>query len=230
MTKEQPCHRRKHVGGATAPGHTYSRNPRSSHARANTTGPSPHRASYLQVAKLGHRSVVDLAAVWRDRRARLLCRGCGSRRGACWLPNPRRLTRHTWLSVGSERSPRPMRGLPLLTDGRSVLPRPSVPRSQAQAHVRMSTALRPKRSRAVDGVGDGRRAGPYRPITVDGAGHSPACSRLSVSPPRARARVATSRRKTVQRRSALAMRGSLRKPVPASIAARSRRDGRLQYA
>src|SRR5437868_15383552 len=56
-------------------------------ARRTTSGPrswSPtgrlaEISSALLLAKLGHRSVVDLAAVWRDRRAGLLCRGCGSR-------------------------------------------------------------------------------------------------------------------------------------------------------
>ena len=43
----------------------------------------------------------------------------------------------------------------------------------------------PMRSGAAEGVGDAQL--PYRSITVDGAGHSPAFSRLSASPPRRRA-------------------------------------------
>ena len=48
-------------------------------------------ASDVLVAKLGHRSVVDRAAVWRNRPVDLFCRGCGNSRGACWRPDPRRL-------------------------------------------------------------------------------------------------------------------------------------------
>ena len=155
-----------------------------------TAGPASQTGRVPQFAKLAHRCFVERAAVWRDRRAGLLCRGCGSRRGACWRPDPRRLAStpgwSTWRS-----------GHRGLRQGRCwcarvavALRRPSAPRSQMaklKRGVRMSTALAPRRSGAAEGVGAGRRPGSVQIVTVDGAGHSPACSRLSASPPRRRA-------------------------------------------
>ena len=77
----------------------------------------------------------------------------------------------------------------LQTNDRSVCGDPRRLRSQVakRRRVRISTALRPRRAGAAEGVGTAAAQGPHRSVTVDGAGHSPACSRLSAPPPRRRA-------------------------------------------
>jgi len=59
--------------------------------------------------------------------------------------------------------------------------------SGARARFPMSAAFTPGRSAAAEGVGVAFAQLPYRSMTVDGAGHSPACSRLNASSPRRRA-------------------------------------------
>ena len=96
---------------------------------------------------------------------------------------------------------------------------------QAQARVRMSTALTPKRSGAAEGVGEGRRP---TPVQIDDSGRRwpfsdlQSFERFAAAPARVGARpVVGGRRSAV----ALAMRASPREPVPVSIRAQSRRDG-----
>ena len=87
--------------------------------RHRTAGPS------LVFAKVEHRSVVDRAAVRRDRRAGLLCRGCGSRRGASWRPDSRRPASTLDCPRAAEWSPEPtpVNGHRFLPSGGHLIPR-----------------------------------------------------------------------------------------------------------
>jgi hypothetical protein len=80
-------------------------------ARTDTNaGLSRAAGRHLLVAKLGHRGGVDRAAVWRNQRVGLLCRGCGNSRGACWRPDPWRLASTPAVTRVADRSPGPTPG------------------------------------------------------------------------------------------------------------------------
>ena len=74
-------------------------------------GLGPCGPKHLLLANLGHRGVRDRQARWWDRPACLLCRGCGSRRSACWRADPRAACKRTWLSL-ARRNGRPHRRRP----------------------------------------------------------------------------------------------------------------------
>ena len=84
--------------------------------RSAKAGPTLTARRVSQLANLRHRGIVDRRALGRYRLTTLLCRGCESRRCACWRPEPRRLASAPALSLAlAEQPPAPMP--PSLLDG-----------------------------------------------------------------------------------------------------------------